>query len=330
MITRLQAEHVRSRTSGILLHPTSLPGGFGIGDLGPEAHRFVDFLAGARQGLWQVLPLGPTGYGDSPYQCFSAFAGNPLLVSLGDASVDEGWLSAAEPGRGCPPSRSAVDYGAVARFRPPCCRPRLRRASRDAGRTRERRRSRRSAGGAGRVARRLRALHGAQGRPRRARPGPTGSRTRARDGGQKALARARTQWAEAIEAASSRSSSSSRQWAALRAVRAPAPASRIMGDLPIFVAHDSADVWAQPRAVPPGRETASRARRRRAPGLLQRHRTALGQPALPLGRAAQAPATAGGSSASGRVLSLVDSSALDHFRGFEAYWEIPRPRSPRP
>ena len=70
------------RASGILLHPTSLPGRFGIGELGPEALRFVDFLAASSQRLWQVLPLGPTGYGDSPYQCFSAFAGNPLLVSL--------------------------------------------------------------------------------------------------------------------------------------------------------------------------------------------------------------------------------------------------------
>ncbi len=72
---------MKNRTSGVLLHPTSLPSKYGIGDLGDEAYRFVDFLEEARQGLWQVLPLGPTGYGDSPYQCFSAFAGNPLLVS---------------------------------------------------------------------------------------------------------------------------------------------------------------------------------------------------------------------------------------------------------
>ena len=70
-----------TRASGLLLHPTSLPGRFGIGDLGPEAARWVDFLAAAGQKLWQVLPLGPTGYGDSPYQSFSAFAGNPYLVS---------------------------------------------------------------------------------------------------------------------------------------------------------------------------------------------------------------------------------------------------------
>jgi 4-alpha-glucanotransferase len=69
------------RASGVLLHPTSLPGPYGIGDLGPAAYRWVDWLAGAGCKLWQVLPLGPTGYGDSPYQCFSAFAGNPYLIS---------------------------------------------------------------------------------------------------------------------------------------------------------------------------------------------------------------------------------------------------------
>mgnify|MGYP001106008647 FL=1 len=69
------------RSSGIILHPTSLPGSYGIGDLGPEACRWVDFLSEAGCNLWQVLPLGPTGYGDSPYQCFSAFAGNAYLIS---------------------------------------------------------------------------------------------------------------------------------------------------------------------------------------------------------------------------------------------------------
>ena len=79
------------RTSGILLHPTSLPGPHGIGELGPEATAFLDFLQETGQGLWQVLPLGPTGYGDSPYQCFSAFAGNPLLVSPRSGCRRKGW-----------------------------------------------------------------------------------------------------------------------------------------------------------------------------------------------------------------------------------------------
>lgn len=73
------------RSAGVLLHPTSLPGPGGIGDLGPEALRFLDFLGRAGVALWQMLPLGPTGYGNSPYQCFSSFAGNPLLIHLPEA-----------------------------------------------------------------------------------------------------------------------------------------------------------------------------------------------------------------------------------------------------
>ena len=81
-----------SRAGGILLHPTSLPGPYGIGDLGPQAYRFVDWLNSTGCKLWQVLPLGPTGYGDSPYQCFSAFAGNPYLISF-DALIEDGLLT---------------------------------------------------------------------------------------------------------------------------------------------------------------------------------------------------------------------------------------------
>src|SRR5687768_6272931 len=81
-----------SRAGGILLHPSSLPGPYGIGDLGPQAYRFVNWLGSTGCKLWQVLPLGPTGYGDSPYQCFSAFAGNPYLISF-EALTKDGLLS---------------------------------------------------------------------------------------------------------------------------------------------------------------------------------------------------------------------------------------------
>src|ERR1700719_3974690 len=79
------------RAAGILLHPTSLPSRGGIGDFGPAAYQFVDSLAAARQGLWQVLPLGPLGYGNSPYSSTSAFAGNPLLISL-ERLASHGWI----------------------------------------------------------------------------------------------------------------------------------------------------------------------------------------------------------------------------------------------
>ena len=83
------------RASGILLHPTSLPSRFGIGDLGESSYRFIEFLAASGQNLWQVLPLGPTGFGNSPYLSYSAFAGNPLLISP-DILCGDGLLTKAD------------------------------------------------------------------------------------------------------------------------------------------------------------------------------------------------------------------------------------------
>jgi 4-alpha-glucanotransferase len=100
------------RASGILLHPTSLPGDYGIGDLGPKAFAFVDLLAKAKQTYWQILPLGPTGYGDSPYQCFSAFAGNTLLISP-ERLVENGLLNADQIANLPNFSVHKVDFGAV-------------------------------------------------------------------------------------------------------------------------------------------------------------------------------------------------------------------------
>jgi 4-alpha-glucanotransferase len=106
------------RCSGILLHFTSLPGCFGIGDLGPCAYEFADFLFASGQKLWQVLPLHPTGYCDSPYQCFSAFAGNPLLLSL-ERLRDRGLLQASDLDLAPAPPFPAdfVGYGPVIEFR---------------------------------------------------------------------------------------------------------------------------------------------------------------------------------------------------------------------
>ncbi len=107
-----------SRMSGILLHITSLPGRFGIGDLGSEGYRFADFLADTKQRIWQVLPLGPTSYGNSPYQCLSVFAGNSLLISL-ETLVDEGLLNAADL-EGAPSfPEHRVDYDEVIAFKAP-------------------------------------------------------------------------------------------------------------------------------------------------------------------------------------------------------------------
>src|SRR5271167_526530 len=109
------------RSSGILLHPTSLPGAHGIGELGGEAHRFADFLKDAGQTIWQVLPLGPTGYGDSPYQCFSAFAGNPLLINV-DSLVKRGYLSVDDLNPQPKLPRESVDFGTLIRWKLPLLR----------------------------------------------------------------------------------------------------------------------------------------------------------------------------------------------------------------
>src|ERR1700710_365070 len=101
----------QERLSGVLLHVTSLPSRGGVGDFGPAAYGFVDFLVSAKQRLWQVLPLNPTGYGSSPYSALSAFAGNATLVSL-ERLVDQGWI-AQERIQGLPGHEGPCDFGAA-------------------------------------------------------------------------------------------------------------------------------------------------------------------------------------------------------------------------
>ncbi len=104
-----------NRSAGLLLHPTSLPGPYGIGDLGPSAYVWVDALDRARQRWWQILPLGPTGYGDSPYQAFSTFAGNPYLISP-DFLVQDGLLDKSDLSGG-DFNADRVEYGPVIQFK---------------------------------------------------------------------------------------------------------------------------------------------------------------------------------------------------------------------
>ncbi len=104
------------RSAGILLHPTSLPSKYGIGDLGNDAFKFIDFLEKAGQKLWQVFPLGPTGYGDSPYQCFSAFAGNPNIISP-DKLKEEGLLSDTDLADIPEHNPHKIDYGQIIEYK---------------------------------------------------------------------------------------------------------------------------------------------------------------------------------------------------------------------
>jgi 4-alpha-glucanotransferase len=105
-------QRTSQRTSGLVLHPTSLPGQYGMGDLGPQARQFIDFLVAARQQRWQILPLGPTSWGDSPYQCLSAMAGNPLLISP-EILLQRAYLRAADLAGQPDFSPDQIDYCSV-------------------------------------------------------------------------------------------------------------------------------------------------------------------------------------------------------------------------
>jgi len=305
------------RVAGILLHPTSLPGPHGIGELGPAAHAFVDFLHETGQGLWQVLPLGPTSYGDSPYQCFSSFAGNPLLVSL-ERLREHGWLSAADLGE--PPGLDprSVDYGRVIAWK----RPLFEKAfeafgSRASSQQREAFEAF-SSSHAGWLAdfslfMALKQSHAGAAWSSWER----GLAQREPD----ALARASRELARERQVAEFAQWLFYEQWAELRAA-ARARGVRLMGDVPIFVAHDSADVWAHPELYHLGED----GRPALQAGVPPDYFSATGQLwGNPLYRW-EAHARSGYAWWIARlrsVFELVDVVRLDHFRGFEAYWEVP-------
>jgi len=302
------------RLAGVLLHPTSLPGRYGIGELGGEAIRFLDFLARSRQRLWQVLPLGPTGYGDSPYQCFSAFAGNPLLVSL-DRLVEQGLLTAEDVAGASFPAHQ-VDYGAVIAFK----QPRLETAWRRA-------RDRRDVMAAFETFCHEQsswledygtfiAVKEAHGNESWTKWEPD---IRARK--PRALQKWRREKKDAIQARQFAQYLFFSQWAAVKEA-AHARGIEVMGDIPIFVAHDSADVWAHPdlfRLADDGTPEAMA-------GVPPDYFSATGQLwGNPIYRW-DAMAKAGYSWWVDRfraTFEMVDRVRIDHFRGFEAYWEIP-------
>ncbi len=281
------------RTSGILLHPTSLPGRHGIGDLGPEAMRFADWLASAGQRVWQVLPLGPTGYGESPYQLFSAFAGNPLLLSL-HRMAELGWLSRRDLAGAPKFTDDAVEFERVIPWKTAL----LRRAF-------------------------------AAFRP---------------DAEFEAFCAANADWLDdfvrfmAFKEANGGTAWSVwepgvlpgageeeyqrflqfeffRQWRALKDYCARR-GIRMMGDLPIYIAHDSAEAWAHPElfrfdamaGVPPDYFSAT--------GQLW------GNPLYRWDRMAE-DGYAWWIRRMRAALDLFDVVRMDHFRGFEAFWEVP-------
>jgi 4-alpha-glucanotransferase len=304
------------RAAGILLHPTSLPGPYGIGDLGPAAYAWVDALVAARQTWWQILPLGPTGYGDSPYQCFSAFAGNPYLLSP-EALVRDGLLRRDDLADVSFPDGRA-DYGPVIRFKVAM----LARAWENfqAG-----------AGGHLRPAfeefceRRaawlddfalfmaLKDAHG--GVSWSVWPEEYVLRE------PEALRQARRELAPAVGQHKFRQFLFFRQWGELRGY-AHSRGVRLIGDIPIFVSSDSADVWAHPGLF----QLDAHRRPRVVAGVPPDYFSATGQLwGNPLydWDALKRTGYAWWIERMLATLAQVDLVRLDHFRGFEAYWEIP-------
>lgn len=305
------------RASGILLHPTSLPGAFGIGEFNEHAYHFIDFLAEAGQKLWQVMPLGPTGYGDSPYQCFSAFAGNLYLISLqtlaAEGALPPGALSSAPR---FPAGR--VDYGPVIT----CKLDLLRRSFEHFMRHAPAGQHDDLAAFCARNASWLddyalfMALKDAHGgrvwntwEPDIARHEPA------------ALARWRSQLDAQVRCYQYYQYQFYRQWFALKSY-ANQKGIRIFGDIPIFVAYDSADAWANRGLFhfdDAGNSTV-------IAGVPPDYFSATGQRwGNPLYRweVMEQTGYAWWIERCRSAFSLYDMVRIDHFRGFEAYWEVP-------
>ncbi len=305
------------RASGILLHPTSLPGRYGIGDMGDWAYRFVDYLVEAGQTYWQMLPLGPTSYGDSPYQSLSAFAGNPLLISL-DRLVAEGWLTTQDVAQVPEFPAHMVNFGEVITYHRTmlttayrCFDTSAAKIQKDAYHTW----SSDNAAWLDDYALFVSLKNKWEGRS-----------WVEWDAGEalrdpEALVTATDQHTDEIAEQKFIQWMFFRQWLELKAY-ANNKGIKLIGDLPIFVAHDSSDVWANPNlffldetgypiviaGVPPDyfSETGQR----------------WGNP-LYRWDVLQTDGYSWWIRRIRAALQAVDLIRIDHFRGFEAYWEVP-------
>lgn len=305
------------RASGILLHPTSLPGRYGIGDLGPAAYMWIDFLDQVGCALWQVLPLGPTGYGDSPYQCFSAFAGNPLLISLEQLSTD-GLLTLEDlidlPA--FPPGK--VDYGMVIPWKLSLLDLAFSRFQTESQADLKEEFAEFCAQNSFwlddfALFMALKDAHGGGSWIE----WPQQLRSRKPE----ALEKAARQLGESAKRHAFRQFLFFRQWAALRRY-AHERSIRIIGDIPIFVAHDSAEVWARPELFYLEEDGNPTVVAGVPPDYFSETGQLWGNP-LYRWEVHQQEGYAWWFARIRTVLSLVDFVRLDHFRGFAGYWEVP-------
>jgi 4-alpha-glucanotransferase len=316
---------LQDRGAGVLLHPTSFPGNQGIGTLDAAAERFLEFLAAAGLRHWQICPLGPTGFGDSPYQCFSAFAGNPYLIDL-EALVTAGLLDSADlrPLRALPADR--IDFGALYHLKWPLLHAAHARLS--AGKGRE-------PYGSFADFKRLHAewlapytLFRALKDHHQGQPWwdwPAALRTHACAA---ASPIART-LATAIDAHAFTQYLFFGQWSQVRAAAARRGIT-IIGDLPIFVARDSADVWADPNLFELDPQTAQPLA---VAGVPPDYFSAEGQLwGNPLYRWEHhaADGFAWWMRRLRTAFAQHDVVRIDHFRAFDEYWRIPFPATTGP
>jgi 4-alpha-glucanotransferase len=304
------------RASGILLHPTSLPSRGGIGDFGPSAYAFVDFLASARQGLWQVLPLGPIGIGDSPYSSTSAFAGNPLLISL-DRLAEHGWIDRARV-EALSPNVDPVDYTFVFRQKLPLLFEAARnflRAAAPAARSRFEGFCRHNQWWLDDFVLfdALRARFKLESWNRW--PREFSHRDPA------ALDKARAEMRTDIEVRSAVQFFFFEQWQALRAYCAQ-HSIRVVGDIAIFVNFDSADVWTHPELFRLNSELAPEVVAGVPPDFFSQDGQRWGNP-LYRWDVMKEKGYAWWIDRMRWVTQNFDYIRLDHFRGFAQFWEIP-------
>ena len=305
------------RASGILLHPTSLPGQYGIGEIGPQARAFADTLKEMGQHLWQVLPLGPTGYGDSPYQSLSTFAGNPLLISF-DLLEKDGLLSRSRLARFPHFPADTVDFGPVIQARMALLSTVCRSFDRKASATKRKAFEHFCEENAGWLD--DFALFFAIKNAHDGRPWTTWEPELARRE-PSALQKARREFKTSIRHVKLRQFLFFDQWSRLRSYCHKRDI-KIIGDIPIFVAHDSADVWAHKELFYLDETGAPTI----VAGVPPDYFSATGQLwGNPLYRWDVHRDTdyAWWSARLRKIFDLVDIVRIDHFRGFEAYWEIP-------
>ncbi len=302
------------RSAGVLLHPTSLPGPHGIGDVGPQAYRWIDWLAATGCAWWQVLPLGPTGYGDSPYQCFSAFAGSPFLVSP-ELLLQDGLLTTDDLDDRPEFPADRVDFGAVIHWKLKLLDRAFERYRAETAplRTQFEAFQAQESYWLSDFALFMSIKEAQDGVAWEHWPKPL----RMRD--PQALAEARQ--SEAVQRHAFRQFVFFKQWAALREY-AHARGVRIVGDIPIFVAFDSADAWSHPELFYLDEERKPTIVAGVPPDYFSPTGQLWGNPLYRWEAHAQS-GYAWWIDRMHATLKQVDLIRLDHFRGFAGYWAVP-------